>query len=193
MGDGAVFCFLLEKGFNLDKFKKLLNFVVGENFRGDDVKYELIGKPSHVYDYYDNVAKISTYFWWYPNENKLRLRVNVSFIPGWIHCRKLIKKIYPLLKLGGFGYDSGISTKGEEDEMLVEGRTPEKESRLRIWVVNLFTLEEVERYGREKLLKAPCEVIEEWDDGAIFMMIHKNSFSSSVKEREKLRQYLEKP
>ena len=65
-----------------------------------------------------------------------------------------------------------------------------REQMSRIWSVNLFTQSEVQKYGRGKLLKAPCELIEEWEDDAIFMMIHKDRFSSTYEERRKLRKYL---
>ena len=99
---------------------------------------------------------------------------------------KLIKKVYGVLKVGGYGVDE---YDGEEELEIYQPKSMREISP--IWSANLFTPSEVQKYGREKLLKAPCEVIEEWEDGAIFMMIHQDKFSSTYEERKKLREYLE--
>ena len=78
-----------------------------------------------------------------------------------------------------------------EDDSIDYGPEPIKYQK--IWSVNLFSPSDVQKYGRGRLLSAPCEQIEEWGDGAIFMMIHKDSFSSTYGERKKLREYLNEP
>ncbi|MBI5389692.1 hypothetical protein HZB01_04935 [Candidatus Woesearchaeota archaeon] len=105
--------------------------------------------------------------------------------------KRVIKIVYHELKLGGFGSNENDQTK-EFDDILDQrdDKHMQREEDIRIWGVNLFTPDEVKKYGRERLLHAPCEVIEEWEDGAVFMMINKDQFSSIYEQRKKLRDYL---
>lgn len=101
----------------------------------------------------------------------------------------VIKEIYLMIGVGGYGYNE-YDGGDEEFEGYPSGTELGEVSR--IWSVNLFTPEEVEKYGgKEKLLKSPVEFVEGWEDGAIFMMLDKNFFSSNYGRRKKLREYLE--
>ena len=104
----------------------------------------------------------------------------------------LIKNLYQEYKCTGSGYQVQYNAKNlpELPENLPFDYLSEPILIYKIWSVNLFSPNKVKKYGREKLLKAPCELIEELEDGAIFMMIHKDRFSSTYEERKKLRKYL---
>ena len=62
----------------------------------------------------------------------------------------------------------------------------------RVWPVLVLTPDEVQKFGYEKLKVAPCEVIEELEDGGMFLMLGKDRFSAKKGELENLRRYLGK-
>ena len=189
MSQTVTFFFIGNKG-KIDK-EKLKNLKTGEfegvyesevmgphlNYRFPKIKEQ--GIEAQVGIYFDVLKKGEIFLKFYESFDEAFIRKIIDFI----------KEIYFILHLGGFGvneYDGGED--GAEFEMFSSDTRMEDMSR--IWSANLFTPEEVKKYGREKLLKAPSEFIEEWEDGAIFMMITKNNFASSYKYRKKLREYL---
>ena len=97
-----------------------------------------------------------------------------------------IKKLYSLLNVGGSGVDNYSSE--NEDKYFPAGTEREKQSRF--WTVTLLTPEEVAHWGRAKLLSAPCEIIQEWDEGAILLWIRKDSSMSDFDERQALRWHM---
>jgi hypothetical protein len=98
----------------------------------------------------------------------------------------IIKLIYDFLKVGAYGLC--IDDNPEEYEFFYDKKGDLAKSRF--WGVTLLTPEEVEKWGgREKCLGAPCEVIEEFEDGAILLIIGKEFISSSYYKRVDLRKY----
>src|SRR3989338_5986890 len=190
MGNRVEFVFNLNEEFNIEKYKKVIKLVSKEKFNERKIEYSKGYFECYYYNYIDEKNDISIAFYWYYKKNEfLFFAPDFSYAPP--YCINLIKKIYPLLKAGGWGNTTeAMGYKREEYELMKDARTRGKE--LRIWSINLFAPSEVQKYGREKLLKAPCEVIEEWEDGAIFMMIHRDKFSSTYEERKKLREYFYK-
>lgn len=178
------FCFVLKGKFDLKSFQRTVKLVTKEEFKDENLEFDKSIYEHYHYGYNDKKNEIAIDFYWYPSRNKLHFYApNFDYAPR--YCIKLLKIISQFLKLEGFGYD----TYSVENHEYVD-YNEEEMGKIRIWSVNLFPPSEVQKYSREKLLKAPCELIEEWEDGAIFMMIHKNSFSSAYDEREKLRKYL---
>ena len=103
----------------------------------------------------------------------------------------LLKVIYEHYRLTGTGYywfDYGVLADFQQNDDVCTGCEPRLVEEY--WTANLFSAEDVKKLGRDKLLKAPCERIEEWEDGAIFMMLHKNSFKATEDELVRLRAYL---
>ncbi|MBD3204292.1 hypothetical protein GF327_08415 [Candidatus Woesearchaeota archaeon] len=135
------------------------------------------------YGFNDEKNKIFISFYWYINDNQI-----IIFLPSFKNTTSysifLMQRIHKVLEFGLSAYKSD----NIDDE--IDKFSQQKLDNVRIWSVNLFTPKEVKKYGREKLLNAPCEKIEEWEDGAIFMMINKDSFESTFEQREKLRKYL---
>lgn len=115
--------------------------------------------------------------------------LDLAFI---LDLKQIVKVVYKIINKSGTGsneLDYGDLFKEGENENYLR-RKYAKRFDLGYWSVNLFSPEDVQKYDKEKLLNSPCELIEEWEDGAIFMMIHKDSFSSTYEERKKLREYL---
>ncbi|MBI2107176.1 hypothetical protein HYT57_04270 [Candidatus Woesearchaeota archaeon] len=183
-----------EKKLGLEDFKKVLKKVAGKDFNEKNVSIKKSGNPNdpsyYNYHHSDKREEIGVNFYGYEKSKKL-----VIFVPNWkngpSYCINIIKLIYSILKCGGYGHE----TFAFDEES--NHRTVEEIKKTRIWAVNLFTSEEIKKYGREKILSAPCEKIEELEDGAIITMIHKNnfysaedSFYSTFEEREKLRKHL---
>lgn len=191
MSNNIYIDFWLNNSFDLKEYKKMLRSIYKNNF--DESKIRIDKKIAHYYacSIHDEKEKVSlTYFWDYKIK---KLHVSLpDFDINHVYGTNLIHQIYTniknSIKLNAFGNDSG----SHEKELELFGSYVA--DKLLIWSANLFPPSEVQKYGREKLLNAPCEVIEEWEDGAIFMMIHKDRFSSTYEERKKLREYLgEKP
>ena len=182
MGNDISFKFFLDTTFDMGSFNDILKLVAGESFNEEEIKYEKRIPEEHqhyVYDYHDIKKGIAITFFWYPQRNIL-----IFFLPPFeiapYYCINLIKKLYPVLKVGCYGRDTWTA----------EGLAKEESPDSRIWSVNLFTPQEVKKYGRKRLLNAPCDIIEEWEDGAIFMMIQKDRFSSNYWERKLLTNFI---
>ncbi|HLC55700.1 MAG TPA: hypothetical protein VJJ23_00505 [Candidatus Nanoarchaeia archaeon] len=161
-----------------------------ENLDKNLIKNLTTGKPSFVENSWQyEIPKFNRIIMVYINSfGEVQINLPDLFNDEFMkEIAKLIKKVYSVLKVSGYGIDE-YDGDGDEYEMYPLGTKREQMSR--IWSVNLFTQSEVQKYGRGKLLKAPCELIEEWEDDAIFMMIHKDRFSSKLEERQKLRKYL---
>ena len=161
-----------------------------ENLDKNLIKNLTTGKPSFVENSWQyEIPKFNRIIMVYINSfGEVQINLPDLFNDEFMkEIAKLIKKVYSVLKVSGYGIDE-YDGDGDEYEMYPLGTKREQMSR--IWSVNLFTQSEVQKYGRGKLLKAPCELIEEWEDDAIFMMIHKDRFSSTYEERRKLRKYL---
>ena len=180
--------------FSLDVLKKLLKKVAGNEFNEKGISTVRSANPNDpVYYHYHHNNKseeIGVSISWYEKSNRL-----VLFVPNWkngpSYCISVIKSIYFILKCGGYGRETFAFD--EESNY----HTKEEIDKTRIWSVNLFTPEEVKKYGRKKVLSAPCEIIEELEDGAIITIIRKEnfysvkySFYSTFEEREKLRKHL---
>ena len=158
-----------------------------ENLDKNLIKNLTTGKPSFVENSWQyEIPKFNRIIMVYINSfGEVQINLPDLFNDEFMkEIAKLIKKVYSVLKVSGYGIDE-YDGDGDEYEMYPLGTKREQMSR--IWSVNLFTQSEVQKYGRGKLLKAPCELIEEWEDDAIFMMIHKDRFSSKLEERQKLR------
>lgn len=198
MGNRVRFEFNLNKDFSIEEYKKVIKLVSKEEFDEKKLEFDKGINEHYYYDYHDKKNEIAIDFYWYPKTKELLFYAPYfSYAPP--YCINLIKKVYPLLKSSGWGNLTEERGYNQEESKLMD-EAEAKGTELRIWSVNLFSPEEVKKYEREKLLKAPCEVIEEWEDGAIFMIIRKydptnpfgaNSFSSTYEERKKLREYLE--
>src|SRR3989344_3878707 len=161
-----------------------------ENLDKNLIKNLTTGKPSFVENSWQyEIPKFNRIIMVYINSfGEVQINLPDLFNDEFMkEIAKLIKKVYSVLKVSGYGIDE-YDGDGDEYEMYPLGTKREQMSR--IWSVHLFTQSEFQKYGRGKLLKAPCELIEEWEDDAIFMMIHKDRFSSKLEERQKLRKYL---
>ena len=88
-----------------------------------------------------------------------------------------LKKVCSYLQTGGYA-------RTQNDDL----RTNEYDEE--IWGTNIIYSNNIGKFGRDKLLHAPCELIEEWEDGSIFMMINRRTFESRYEQRKKLREYL---
>ncbi len=183
MANDINFNFKIRKEFELINLQHILKIITKRSFDEKNLQFKKSIKNYYLYEYYDKKEEICTSFYWYPSENKLLISMPIFPITT-SYCKKIIKEIYQILKIGGYGFDDYSTTDHEA------GLPKKEKNQLIIWSVNLFTPEEVKKYGRKKLLKAPCEHIEEWEDGAIFMMIHKDKFNAYYEERQKLRKYL---
>lgn len=188
MSNNLKFSWVIKGQMNIRRFKELIQESTENKINLKNL--EFTGEKEYRrYEFHDKKREIAITFFWYPLKNKLHFYApNFSYAPD--YCMRMVKKIYPLLKCGGYGnLTDEMCWEDEEDALMKE---KEKQGQqLRVWSVNLFTPEEVKRIGRKKILNAPCELIEEWEDGAIFMMINKNSFSSTYEQRKKLREYLD--
>jgi len=106
-----------------------------------------------------------------------------NIIKGFID---VLKKLYSLLKVGGSGAD--IYSSENEEKYFPPGT--ERESQSRFWTVTLLTPEEVSHWGREKVRSVPCEIIQEWGDGAMLLWIRKDSSVSDFEERQAVRRHM---
>jgi hypothetical protein len=105
----------------------------------------------------------------------------------------LVSKLHKGLSEGAIGYKSDEVESSEMTAADAKSKVGDYTAVAfsnRVWSVNLFTAEEVKAIGRDKLMSAPCEVAEDWSEGALLLMMHKDSFSSTHEERQRLRKYL---
>ena len=182
MGGSAVFEFKINKVLNLNEFIKLIRKAFKRKINQKDINKSEIFREFLSYHFLVDEGQVSIHL--YHKENRLVLFLPPMIFNNLHYFVNIIKVVYNFCKVGAYGEDSESVSEQEYD------LKNSKMKDLRIWSVNLFTQSEVQKYGRGKLLKAPCELIEEWEDDAIFMMIHKDRFSSTYEERRKLRKYL---
>lgn len=177
--------FLVGKKMNIDMFKQILKKINKNAYNENKIQFDdkILKAYSYSFtDYFGEDKFRITVFWKYKS-NHFYLSIP-ALKEVHIYGREILLKYYKIINSSIYLYDSGSI----DEELKIFGNYITE--KIRIWTANLFTPEEVKKYGKEKLLSSPCEQIEEWEGGAIFMMIHKNSFSSTYEERKRLREHL---
>lgn len=199
MGMYSGFYFRKEGRKNFDKLKEsskkidgTVRFKWGDKWivspktfvRNNNVSYT--GKNGYGFGFSNN-----------PDKKERDIEIYFKIMGGEVQLADLIEAVrffYSSLKIGGYGV-SELEDEGFESHYLKKNPSGKSEDYnflefSRFWSATLLTPEEVKKYGgREKVLNAPCEIIEEFEDGAIFLLLDKHTIQSIYNERLKLRNY----
>ena len=103
MSHDIKFRFMVNKSFNLKEMQKAISIASGKKISADSIKFR---KSELCSDYFFEFPEVNQgftiSFYYYPSDNALLFFTSYHDYTQ-IYCIKLIKKIYPLLKCGGWG------------------------------------------------------------------------------------------
>ena len=177
--------FKVSSDFKKKDFIEVVKKISGIEKPEKEIKeYKPPERLSHFlqFSYIPNGQEMAINANWYIQENKIYLSSS-SYLPVDFFVTT-IKKAYNLLKVPCHGNDE-YSLNPELEEVGEEGI-----AERRIFSFNIFTPEEVKTIGETIIMKAPWEVKEKLKDGSILTQIHKDSFSSTLDLRKKIRKML---
>tara|TARA_Y100000310_G_C20653054_1_gene800534 strand:- start:792 stop:1358 length:567 start_codon:yes stop_codon:yes gene_type:complete len=177
--------FKVPQGFEKKDFIQVIKKISGiDNPEKDIQEHKPPKRLSHyfLFSFLPKGQEMAVDVRWYKDDSKVNISSS-SYLPIDLFVT-LVKKAYSILKVPCHGNDE-LTLNPEIEEVGEEGI-----ANRRIFSFNIFTPEEVEKIGETTIMKAPWEVKEKLKDGSILTQIDKESFSSSLEERKKIRKML---